>query len=179
MNSIHVFDKLMWCYRCHRTCRRFQESILIVQYWLARTTLFVILFLPSDGFFSMLSWKSKVAVCLPTGQSAGRIGVRTRTWPRRSIWVFRSYLAFPDILFTLTVLLQTANSQYSQYRTCLSHIPVFRLVDNLMLSSHQIVHWPNYKLKPFANYNRDTGMYTANDHALVLPRTFSWNWPVM
>ena len=44
----------------------------------------------------------------------------------------------------------------------LSHsaIAVFRLVDNLMpcrLHSSCHVQWPNYKLKPVANINRDAG----------------------
>ena len=32
---------------------------------------------------------------------------------------------------------------------------VFLLVDNLMPSRIQIFHWPSYKLKPFANSNRE------------------------
>ena len=36
-----------------------------------------------------------------------------------------------------------------------SVIAVFRLVDNIMPSRLQIVRWPNSKLKPFANSNRD------------------------
>ena len=37
------------------------------------------------------------------------------------------------------------------------YIVVFRLVDNLLSSSLQIVHWPNYKLNSLANSNHDTG----------------------
>ena len=37
-----------------------------------------------------------------------------------------------------------------------SAMVVFSLVDTVMLSRLQIVHWRNYKLKPFANSNRDT-----------------------
>ena len=38
-----------------------------------------------------------------------------------------------------------------------SAIAVFRLVDNILSSSIQIVHWrPNYKLDSLANSNRDT-----------------------
>ena len=34
---------------------------------------------------------------------------------------------------------------------------IFRRVDNNMPNRLQLVHWPSYKLKPFAISNRDTG----------------------
>ena len=50
-------------------------------------------------------------------------------------------------------------------------ISVFRLV-NIMLSRIQIFYWPNYKPKPFATWNRDTGYHSGRKNGeLMDPRT--------
>ena len=56
----------------------------------------------------------------------------------------------------------------------ISAISVFRLADNTMNSRLQIVHWPNYKLKPFAFSDRDTDQPLFVQHlACSSPSTWS------
>ena len=77
----------------------------------------------------------------------------------------RRDLAGPSKLFFPVSHLLTFNWLYCyrQLTVSVSAIAVFRLVDSLMPGRLRIVHWPNYKLKPFANSNRDAG-FTLVDH---------------
>ena len=96
---------------------------------------------------------------LATGQSARRVGVVTRTvitvklqsWPAVNL----------GFSFLNVSLLQTLNLLYSfrqlAVRIVVSDIAVVTLVDNLLSSRSQIVHWPNYKLDSLATSIRDAG----------------------
>ena len=110
-----------------------------------------------------------------TGPSARRVAVGTRAWSRSK----GSRDPAGQIEFFLPVSLpQTLNWLYSYrqltVRIVVSAIAVFWLVDDVMPSRLQIVHWPNYKLNRFANSNRDTGIefrwqHLFRCHELSLP----------
>ena len=93
------------------------------------------------------------------GQSARRVGVATRLWSRSKS---SRDPAGQTEFFIPVSLLHTLNWLYSYrqlaVRIVVSAITVFWLVDNVIPSRLQIVHWPNYKLNPFANSNHDTGI---------------------
>ena len=124
-------------------------------------------------------WADRPCNDLATSQSAGRVGVATRVWSVSNCFhdpAGQSQFFGPVSRIHKFSLLhwpvQTANS------IVVSVIAISRLVDNLQTwqdcpksggprkvkgkdnlqrSRHQIVHRPNYKLKPFANSNRGTG----------------------
>ena len=97
---------------------------------------------------------------LATGQSARRVGVATRMWSRSKC--SRDPTGQSEFFIPLS-LQQTFNWLYCYrqlalaVRIVISAIAVFRLVGNILSSSLQIVHWPNYKLDSLANPARDTG----------------------
>ena len=101
-----------------------------------------------------------LAITSPLTNHPHVIGVKVQLWPRWSIWVF-----------VPVSHLQPFNWLYSYRQLTVSIVvsgeAVFRLVDNLMPSRLQIVHWHNYKLKLLANWNRDTGtQITGTNHGL-------------
>ena len=113
-----------------------------------------------------------------TGQSARGVGVVKRTWSRAKC---SRDPAGQTEGFVPISLIQTFNLLYSYrqlaVRVVVSVIAVFWLVDDVYMglsSRLQIIHWPNYKLNPFANSNRDTGIecrwqHVFRCHELSLP----------
>ncbi len=86
------------------------------------------------------------------------IGLGTRTW---SVPVRCRDPAGQSEFFVRVLRLKTFNWMYC-YREFIvgivvSAIAVFRLVDYILSSSLQIVHWTIYKLDSLANSTRDTG----------------------
>ena len=103
-------------------------------------------------------WADRPCSDLATVQSAGRIRIGTRT---QSVSKCSRNPAGQSEFFVRVSRLQTFNFIHCHRQVTVSKIvsaiAVFRLVDNLMPSHLQIVHWPNYKLGPLANSNRDNG----------------------
>ena len=99
-----------------------------------------------------------------TGQSARSVGVVKRTWSRSKC--SRDPAGQIEV-FVPVSLLRTFNWIYSYrqlaVRIVVSAIAVSWLIDDVrpyrgLPSRFQIIHWPNYKLKPFANSNCNTGI---------------------
>ena len=96
---------------------------------------------------------------IATDQSAGRIRVGRRTYQYQNAAVISpaKYEFFVPVWG-----LQTLKWLYCYRQLTISvvgsAIAVFTQFDNSMPNRLRFVHWPNYKFKPLANSNRDTGL---------------------